>query len=65
MPDPPGWAIDYSGPGIFGQQLSEDGNWFAYNSNGAIWLMNVPNGSIRPPRVPADQTTIENSLRFQ
>jgi hypothetical protein len=44
IPDPPGWAIDTAGPGIFGYGLSQDGNWFGFNSNGAIWLLNVPTG---------------------
>jgi len=36
IPDPPGWAIDTVGNNrIFGYQLSEDGNWFAFNSGGA------------------------------
>lgn len=44
IPDPPGWAIDTGGPGIYGHGLSEDGNWFGFNSNGAIWLLNVRSG---------------------
>jgi hypothetical protein len=44
IPDPPGWAIDTAGPGIYGYGLSEDGNWFGFNSNGAIWLLNVHTG---------------------
>ena len=44
IPDPPGWAIDTAGPGIYGYRLSEDGNWFGFNSQGAIWLMNVGTG---------------------
>lgn len=45
IPDPPGWAIDRgSDKNIFGYQLSGDGNWFGFNSEGAIWLMNVHTG---------------------
>jgi len=45
IPDPPGWAIDRgSDKNIFGYQLSGDGNWFGFNSEGAIWLMNVRTG---------------------
>ena len=45
IPDPPGWAIDTAGENhIFGYQLSGDGNWFAFNSGGTIWLMNVHTG---------------------
>jgi hypothetical protein len=44
IPDPPGWAIDTMGPGIYGYGLSEDGNWFGFNSNGTIWLLNVRTG---------------------
>lgn len=44
IPDPPGWAIDTMGGGIYGYQLSADGNWFGFNSDGGIWLMSVRTG---------------------
>ena len=45
IPDPPGWAIDRGGDkNIFRYQLSEDGKWFGFNSEGGIWLMNVHTG---------------------
>ncbi len=43
--DPPGWAIDTGGNNrIFGYQLSNNGNWFAFNSGGEIGLLNVRTG---------------------
>jgi hypothetical protein len=48
IPDPPGWAIDRRGGGnIYGYQLSEDGAWFGFNSDGGIGLMNVRTGERR------------------
>jgi len=48
IPDPPGWAIERgSGKGIFHRQLSEDGRWIAFNSDGAIYLMNIQTGDRR------------------
>ena len=44
IPDPPGWAIDRGGRNIYGYELSEDGAWFGFNSDGGIWLMNVHTG---------------------
>lgn len=48
IPDPPGWSIDHvSGIHILNHQLSSDGNWVAFNSDGAIELLNVQRGDRR------------------
>ena len=58
IPDPPGWAIDTGGRKIFGYQLSEDGSWFGFNSEGAIWLMNAKTGE-RKQLLPCIEVTAE------
>ena len=59
IPDPPGWAIDRgSDRNIFGYQLSDDGNWFGFNSGGTIWLMNVRTGE-RKELLPCIEVSAE------